>query len=263
MAAASESGSASGRVMDAPGTVDKAIDVLLALSAAPAALGVTALGRALNLPKSSTHRLLATLTRRGLVERDEGGRYRPGMALVAMGLGVLERDPLWAAARPVLEEEASSLGETVFLVAARAGRLVVLDKVEGTGFLRAAPRVGSSVPVHATAVGKLFMAFAPDRVLPDPEPESFTRRTLTSKRALAAAVSEARGRGFAENRDEWIEGLSVLAAPITCRGELHGALAVAASTPRLRELGPEVVVRAREAAARVGARLEGRMEVIS
>jgi DNA-binding IclR family transcriptional regulator len=251
------------RIAESLGTVDKAIDILLALASAPAAQGVTALGRSLNQPKSSTHRLLATLTRRGLVERDEGGRYRPGMALVALGVGALERDPLWVAARPVLEEEARSLGETVFLVAARAGRLVVLDKVEGTGFLRAAPQVGSDVPVHATAVGKLFLAFAPDRVAPDPDRPRFTDRTL-SKRDLAAAVAEARERACAENRDEWIEGLSVVAAPITCRGDLHGALAVAASTPRLRELGTERVIRcAQAAAARVGARLEGRTEVAS
>ena len=64
------------------------------------------------------------------------------------------------AARPVLESEAAAIGETVFLVAARANKLVVLDKVEGTGFLRAAPQVGSEVPIHATAVGKLFLAFA-------------------------------------------------------------------------------------------------------
>ena len=52
------------------------------------------------------------------------------------------------------ELEAQRLGETVFLTAARAGAVVVLDKAEGTGFLRAAPRIGSTVPLHATAVGK-------------------------------------------------------------------------------------------------------------
>ena len=125
---------------------------------------MTAIGRALGLPKSSAHRLLAALGRRGLVESDERGRYRPGIGLVALGLGALESEPIVVAARPVLEDAAQALGETFFLVAARAGRLVVLDKAEGTGFLRAAPRVGSSVPVHATAVGKLFLAFGGDAI---------------------------------------------------------------------------------------------------
>ena len=240
-------------------TVDKAVDVLRMLSSAPSAQGVTAVGRALGLPKSSTHRLLATLTRRGLVERDEGGRYRPGMALVALGLGALERDPLWVATRPLLEAEAADLGETVFLVAARAGQLVVLDKVEGTGFLRAAPRVGSQVPVHATAVGKLYLGLAPERVAADPALPAFTTRTLRSRRALDAAAGQAVRRGWAENRDEWIEGLSVVAVPILHRGELCGALAAAASTARMRSLEPAAVAgRLRAAAGRIGDRLAGR-----
>ncbi len=245
--------------MDSLGTVDKAVDVLFALHGEPEPQGVTALGRRLGMPKASAHRLLASLTRRGLVERDERGRYRPGLGLVALGLGVLEREPLCVAARETLEAEARALGETVFLVAQRGGRLVVLDKAEGQGFLRAAPQVGSEVPVHATAVGKLFLAHDPEVALArDARLERFTGETLVSRARLAAAAEAVRERGFAENRDEWIDGLSVVAAPIFVRGAIRGALAVAASSPRLRELGVDAVAkRARAAAQRVGRTLEG------
>ena len=57
-----------------------------------------------------------------------------------------------------------SVGETFFLTIARAGQLVVLDKAEGNGFLRAAPQIVSTVPVQATTVGNLFLAFYPDAV---------------------------------------------------------------------------------------------------
>jgi DNA-binding IclR family transcriptional regulator len=140
----------------------------------------------------------------------------------------------------------------------------VLDKVEGRGFLRAAPQVGSVVPVHATAAGKLFLAHAPERVEPAPaSPERFTARTLRSRRALERAAREAREQGYAENRDEWIEGLSVLAVPIFARGELFGVLAVAASSPRMAELGGRVRRCALDAAASIAARLEGRVEEAS
>jgi DNA-binding IclR family transcriptional regulator len=250
--------------MESLGSVDKAVDVLFALHAAGGALGVTSLARTLGLPKSSTHRLLATLARRGLVERGDGGRYRPGMGLVALGLGAMDREPLCAAARPVLEAAAETLGETVFLVDARGERLMVLDKVEGRGFLRAAPQVGALVPVHATAAGKLFVAHAPERIgWPSGAMERFTARTLRSRGALTRAAREAHARGFAENRDEWIEGLSVLAAPVFARGELRGVLAVAASSPRMDELGGRVRRCAVDAAERIGARLEGRVELES
>ncbi|MBW2493926.1 MAG: IclR family transcriptional regulator, partial [Deltaproteobacteria bacterium] len=201
--------------MQAQSTVEKAIDILFHLHAEPHACGVTAIGRRLGLSKSSTHRLLSALGRRGLVEKDDRGRYRTGIGLVALGVGALDREPIVAAARPVLEAEAAALGETVFLVAARAGRIIVLDKSEGEGFLRASPRIGSTVPVHATAVGKLYLAFGGGSVeAPAGELEKFSNATIARRSALAAAVARAAERGFAENSDEWIPGLSVVAAPV-------------------------------------------------
>jgi IclR family acetate operon transcriptional repressor len=245
--------------MESLATVERALDLLFHLHREPGPSGVSAIGRALGLSKSSVHRLLTALAGRGLVERDERGRYRPGLGLVALGLGALQREPVVEAARPVLEEEAAGLGETVFLVAARAGRLVVLDKAEGTGFLRAAPRIGSSVPLHATAAGKLFLAFGEEQMgFPGPGFERFTEHTAGDPLALLAEVGRARERGYAENREEWIPGLAVLAAPVRVRGRLEAALAVAAPTARMEALGRDGVAdRAVAAARRIALRLEG------
>jgi len=248
--------------MEAQSTVEKAVDVLFHLHAAPRACGVTDIGRTLGLSKSSTHRLLTALSRRGLVEKDERGRYRPGIGLVALGVGALDREPIAAAARPVLEAEAHALGETVFLVAARAGRIIVLDKSEGEGFLRAAPRVGSTVPVHATAVGKLYLAFGDGSIdLAAGDLARFSNETITERSALDRAVARAAKRGFAENSDEWIPGLSVVAAPVIATAparRMLAALAVAAPTPRMRSLGrDEMGSRMMAAAARIAARFEG------
>jgi len=242
-----------------PGTIDKAIDILFHLHGAPEPQGVSAVGRALGLPKSSVHRLLATLARRGFVERDERGRYRPGIGLLALGLGVQEREPVVVAARPVLEEESDALGETFFLVGLRAAEIVVLDKVEGTGFLRAAPQIGSSVPLHATAVGKLFLAFAPAEIaLPAGTLEAFTERTAVDPGALRAGVAETKLRRWASNLDEWHAGLSVLAAPVLVAERMAAAVAVALSSPRLEELGEEALARRVVAAGhRIAQRLQG------
>jgi len=255
--------------MEAQSTVEKAVDVLFHLHTEPRSCGVTAIGRTLGLSKSSTHRLLTALSRRGLVEKDDRGRYRPGIGLVALGVGALDREPVVAAARPVLEVEAQALGETVFLVAARAGRIIVLDKLEGEGFLRAAPRVGSMVPVHATAVGKLYLAFGNGSVeAPTGDLARFSDETITDRAALEDEVAGVAERGFAENSDEWIPGLSVVAAPVISTASviadapaarMLAALAVAAPTPRMRSLGvDEMGRRMVDAAARVAARFEGR-----
>jgi DNA-binding IclR family transcriptional regulator len=212
--------------------IDKALELLFHLhEAGGGAHGVSELGRALALPKSTVHRLLAALVRRGLVEQDARGRYRPGIALLALGLGVLEREPLVAAARPVVESLAEELGETIFLSGVRAGKLYVLDKQEGTGFLRAAPRVGAEIPAHATAIGKLYLAFAPELLAPAPSPlPRYSRATIVDPKLLAREVERVRERGFALMREEWIPGLAGLAVPV-CAGErLAGALAAAGPT---------------------------------
>ena len=242
-------------------SIEKALDVLFLLHRELAPCGVSQIGRVLGLPKSSVHRLLAALSSRGLVERDERGRYRTGIALVALARGSLERDPVVAAARPILGAEAEALGETVFLVAARVGRLLVLDKVEGTGFLRAAPEVGSGVPLHATAAGKLQLAFGDGQIeWPAAPLERFTPRTVASREALEREVARARRHGFAENREEWVPGLAVIAAPVLAGGRLCGSVCLAAPAARLASLGRDAVAaRLRAAAASVTARLEGRV----
>jgi DNA-binding IclR family transcriptional regulator len=246
--------------MESLATVEKAIDLLFHLHREAVPRGVTAVGRALDLPKSTAHRLLSTLTRRGLLERDARGQYGPGIGLVALGLGFLDREPVVVAARPVLEFEAQQLGETVFLTAPRAGAMVVLDKVEGSGFLRAAPRIGSTVPLHATAVGKLYLAHDPEAVALGDEPlEGFTPSTRTSPAILAAEFARVRRQGYAENRDEWIPGLSAIAAPVFAGGRMVAALAAATSSPRLEALRSFAIAgRVVEAARRIGERMEGR-----
>lgn len=236
-------------------TVEKALDVLFHLHAAPGAQGLGEIARALGLAKSSCHRLLASLAAREVVEQDEMGRYRPGLALLALGLGTQRREPVIELARPVLESEAAALGETVFLVAERRGRLRVLDQCEGTGFLRAAPAIGDVIPADVTAAGQLYRVH---------------------RGAGRPGEDDAvRARGYAVNRDAWIAGLSVLAAPIersTARPfegrfdagadpeprELVAVLALAAASSRFDALGEErIAARLVAASARVGERLAG------
>ncbi len=249
--------------MDTLTSLDKAIDLLEHLHDAGRPRGITEVAAALAIPKSSAHRLLKTLVRRGLAEQDASGRYRTGPALIGLGLAALECEPVVALARPVLEAEAAHLGETVFLTGPRSGSIVVLDKAEGSGFLRAAPRVGQAVPMLATAVGRLALAFDPEHFpLEAFEPTAFTPATLTDAFSLRAAVERVRREGVAMNRGEWIDGLSVVAAPVFGgreRQQLVASFAIAAPTPRIEALGREALAQRAIAAARlISARLAGR-----
>jgi DNA-binding IclR family transcriptional regulator len=237
--------------------VDKALDVLFYLHEERDARGVSDVSRALATPKSTAHRLLAALRRRALVEQDDTGRYRPGVGVLTLAGGLLDREPLVAAAHGVLEKEAADFGETFFLVAARAGKLLVIEKSEGNGVLRVSPAIGSEIPARATAVGKLYMAHGPDQLARE-EPTRFTEHTIVDSRRLAREVEHARKRGYALNRQEWIEGLGVVAAPILAGGTIKGAVCTAMSSNRLGLLDiDEVAKRVIGAAVRIASRMEG------
>jgi IclR family acetate operon transcriptional repressor len=241
-------------------TIDKALDALFLLSERAHALRLADLARELGMPRSSAHRILAPLVRRGLAEQDADGRYRAGFALMALGLNIARGEPLATAAKPVLESAAAELGETFFLVVARAGKLVVLEKAEGSGFLRAAPRLGAGVPVHATAVGKLYLAFAPEQVELQELPR-FTANTLRSRKALGAEVERVRAQGWATNIEEWQAGLAVAAAPILSHGRMHGTVALATVAARFTAIGTTAATRrVVHAAEGIALRIEGRSQ---
>ena len=201
--------------------------VLEVLHQARAPLALAELSRALSIPKPTTHRLLVSLLGAALVEQQVDGRYALGMGLVRLGLGALALDPIVRACELELERAARTLGETFFLVKARAGRLVVLSKVEGTGMLRVAPDVGAEVPVDVTASGRLYLGFAPQLLAGSP----------TAARASAALVKRAVERGYDVNDSEWLPGLTVVAAPIFLGEALQGCVTCAGPAVRLHGVG--------------------------
>ncbi|MDB4971970.1 MAG: hypothetical protein JWN48_311 [Myxococcaceae bacterium] len=237
--------------MERSGTVDKAVRTLLALSRVEGPVALAELAAGMGLPKPTLHRLLASLAEHDLVEQDGEGRYGLGIGLVRLGLGALAVDPFVRVARGELERAARDFGETFFLVGARAGRLVVLDKVEGTGFLRAAPSIGSEVPVDVTASGRLFLGLSPESL----------RETRALKRVAKRAIERAVERGYDTNEGEWIEGLLVIAAPVFARGRLFGTVACAGAVSQLAgERRDEAIQRTCKLAERIARALGKRRE---
>lgn len=209
-------------------TIHKALDVLFFLTGQRRACGVSEVAYGLGLPKTTAHRLLTDLRYRNLVEQDDRGDYRLGLGLVALGLGVTRQDPLLAHAKPHMRQAAAELGQPVFFVGERGGELVVLDKVEGEGAVRLSPQIGGRIPVHRTAVGRVYLAHCP-HVLHEPWPPSITRSDVDT------VLAEVRARGWAVSHEEWLEGLIAVAAGVWIHGQLCGVLATACMTSRAAE----------------------------
>jgi DNA-binding IclR family transcriptional regulator len=222
-------------------SLDRALDVLEALGAARE-LGVSEIAARTGLVVSTTHRLLATLVKRGYVAQNPAnGRY-------SLAFKVLElvdaheagTSALRAAAHPHLERIQQATGETANLVVLQGDRVVYADQVEGSHSIRMFTVLGSSALAHTTGSGKVILAHRPpgtiERLYPrDREPfERLTPRTLTTLAGLRDDFVRIRKRGYAVDNEEHEEGVSCVAAPVfDVSGGACAAISISAPTARI------------------------------
>jgi DNA-binding IclR family transcriptional regulator len=213
-------------------SVARALRLLDELGASPEGLGVNELARRIGVNASTASRLLATLEAGRVVERAPGGPYRLGLRLVALADGVLARLDVRELARPRLRALVAQTGETATLSVPGIAEAVTVDFVAAESSVVSVARLGRPSVGHATAAGKVVLAFGPD--LPDGELTAFTDRTIVDRDALSAEVEAVRARGWAEAEGEREPDLNALAAPVFGRsGELEAVLGLQGPAARL------------------------------
>jgi DNA-binding IclR family transcriptional regulator len=241
-------------------SVARAIALLDELGAAPDGLGVNELARRIGVNASTASRLLATLEAGRLVERAPGGPYRLGLRLVALADGVLGRLDVREMARPRLRALVAATGETATLSVPGAGEAVTVDFVVAESRVVSVARLGRPSVGHATAAGKVVLAFG-DALAAAPPSGSlarFTDRTIVDRAALAAEIEAVRSRGWAEAEGEREPDLNALAAPVFGRsGELAAVLGLQGPARLTAERRAEVLPALLEAAGELSASLGG------
>jgi DNA-binding IclR family transcriptional regulator len=194
--------------------VERSLRVLEELASAGEELGTNELARRTGVNASSVSRLLATLSARGYVEHvEDTGRYRLGLRLLQLGNVVLGGLDLRELARPHLEELVSETGETATLSVPGERDAVTVDFVQSASSVQSVARLGRPSVAHATAAGKVLLAFG-DVPLPSGRLQRFTPRTITDPRKLAAVVERVRRDGWAEASGERERDLNAIAAPV-------------------------------------------------
>jgi IclR family acetate operon transcriptional repressor len=217
--------------------------------------------RQLELPKSSTHRLLATLDQRGYVNRDGSLKYGFGPKLLEL---VGAYDPwlrLRRAASPVMNDLAQRSGETCHLAVLFRGHAVYVDKVNSPRSISMASRIGSTAALHASSVGKaLLSGLAPaelDAFIAQHGLPRLTAKTITCPDELREHLTEVRVRGYAVDDEEEEEGVKCVGAPLfDHHGQVVAALSLAALSFDLpQDRIPELARMVRDAAAKVSYQL--------
>ncbi|WP_434721550.1 IclR family transcriptional regulator [Mesorhizobium sp. RIZ17] len=248
-------------------TVAKAISLLEVLGGGAAEAALADLARAAGFDKATARRLLVSLIAQGLVEQDETTRlYRLGAGLTRLALMREAQFPFLRMAVPVVEALAAETGETVHLSEYSKRGLITVQVIESAKANRVSVQLGDVLPMHATASGIAFLAFAEERlrqgILAGPLP-AFTPFTIGDAATLADHVAAARARGHSIGAQGFEEGVMSVAAPILgADGYSIGAIAVAA--PRVRtqkadieRLGVIVTAAGREIGERLFGRLPG------
>jgi DNA-binding IclR family transcriptional regulator len=196
-------------------------------------LGTNELARRTGLTPSTVSRQLGTLVGTGLVEYVAAtGRYRLGIRIVRLANAVLARLDVRAVARPHLEELVRATGETATLSVPGEEDAVTVDFVPSAHYVRHVTQLGRPSIGHATAAGKVMLAYSGGS-LPAPPLHAYTARTITDPAALAREIERVLRRGYAEAIEEREPGLSAIAAPVFgSSGELAAIVALQGPTGR-------------------------------
>jgi DNA-binding IclR family transcriptional regulator len=218
------------------GTVEKALKVLELLSTYDAPVRLAELSRELDMNKSTTYRMLETMSQHGFVQQDEpNGRYMITTKLWEIGVRAFQRLDIRTWARAHLETIGTETHETAVLSIIDNQEVVIIDKWESSQPVQAFSPLGSRSPIHCSSLGKAYLMVNADekmRRLAFPLP-SFTAKTITSRTSLDTEIAKAIEAGVAVAHDEFAVGISGAASPVLgVDGTVHAVIGITVPTMR-------------------------------
>jgi IclR family acetate operon transcriptional repressor len=237
---------------DAVRSVDRALSILQVIGRG-GPMGVTEIALAVGVHKSTAFRLLGTLEARGFVHQSqERGDYRLGQGVVQLAAGATRHHDINVIARDVTQRLAETVGETVNVAVHDGTAVISIDQHIGPAAVSSINWVGRRGPLHATAAGKLFLAFPDGDGLPviPTELDRLSEQTLVDHERLAEDLDRVRARGWSASWEEQEAGLVAVGAPVRdFAGTVVAAVVVSGPAYRLNRDSVENVVKHTVAAA--------------
>ena len=241
---------------------ENVLDLLEVFARQKAPLTLSAISRALAMPKSSTFNLIDTLLARGvLYETHPRGGYYPTRRLFDLARDVMEGDSFLHLIHGELESLAASTGESV-LVAARdpqnQNEIVYIDAVESTAPIRYFAKVGDKRPIYTTSSGKAILtSYSAEerlRILASLTYVRHQKSTIANAEEMAVVLETAVSRGWCEDHAEYTPDVMGIAVPVLY-GQRRFGLALAGPIYRMQDRRTELAALLRSTAQRIHALL--------
>lgn len=241
------------------GSIDKALTVLEALSEHSR---VTGIAGHTELPKSTVHRILQSLVGWGFARADGSGGYLPGPRILTLAGKVMSRFDPAREADGALQGLRDRTGYAVHFAVRDGDEAVYVQKIDGRRPYQMASRVGMSLSLHCTSIGKAILAQLTDEeiagITSRTGMEPRTRGTITDPRALALHLGEVRRCGYAVDDEENEAGIRCVGAPVFDHtGAVLGGISISGLTfevdPGDGRLAAEVLAAAHKVSAALGA----------
>ncbi len=222
-------------------SVDKTIQVLNCFTSGEPVLGIGEISRMTGFTKSTVSRLLSTLNGRGCVETVEGrGRYRLGYRIYLWGLISQKQNSLNNIARPVMKNLRDKVGEEICLYVVENNGRVCIERIKSLHELARMATVGSPLPLHAGASGRVLLAYLPneqrEQILAVSPLDKLTDQTPATLEKLEQSLAKIRQKGFGISKGEREPNAYSVVAPVReSAGQVVASLSISGPIFRLSD----------------------------
>lgn len=210
-------------------TPQVSLDIIEVLSELDKA-GVSRIADELDKPPSTIHRHLATLHEKEYVTKD-GGIYKLGLRFLKLGKEIKKREHLYELSDGYTKKAAEATGARAIFAVEEHGWGVYVSRNAGEHSTWQHEMVGTRFYLHSTAAGKAILAHMPDeavdRIADEKGLPQLTEATITNLAELKKELAQVRDQGVGYNREEHVEGVKAVAAPVLNQtSQILGALSV-------------------------------------
>lgn len=200
------------------GSVHVGLDILEMLANTDNEMGVTEIAQRISMAKASVFRHLSTLVDRGyLLQNPKTNRYHIGARFFLLSRAAPKKFDLVAIAKDAMENLRDRLGQTIVISLPSVRSVVVLATVRSENVIEIGVRPGSELSLHASAQGKIALAYGSPALwkqIPTGELPRLTEKTITSRRVLQREIETVKKQGWAVVLGEGVAGINTIAVPI-------------------------------------------------